>query len=296
MLAENLEISRFVHGYWRLNDWNLGKDQCLNLIKETLAMGITTFDHADIYGSYTCEKLFGETLKLEPGLRKEIEIITKCGIVLKSPNRPLNNGHHYNTSKSHIIKSAEISLKNFGTDYIDLLLIHRPDPFMDPHEVAEAFSDLKKSGKVRNFGVSNFLPHQYQMLQSYMDEKLITNQVEISAWNLENMENGVLDFALEKRIKPMAWSPLGGGYIFKSNEEKALRLRKTLEEIKMELGAKKIDQVMYAWLLSHPGGIIPIIGSGNLGRVELACESIDYKLTRAQWFRIYDASRGREVD
>lgn len=251
-LGNDLEVSRLVHGYWRLNDWNLSDRECLDLIKKTMDLGITTFDHADIYGSYTCEELFGRALALEPSIRDRMEIITKCGITFKSPNRPENDGHYYNTSKDHIIRSAERSLKNFGTDHLDLLLIHRPDFFMDPEEVASAFSELKKSGKVKNFGVSNFLPHHFDMLQSYVDEKLITNQVELSPWNVKHFEDGVMDSALKHRIKPMAWSPLGGGNIFTSEDEKAVRLRKALDEVREETGAEGIDQVIYAWLLAHP--------------------------------------------
>jgi len=295
-LGSNLEISKIVHGYWRLNEWKLKDSQCLDLIKKTLDLGITTFDHADIYGNYTCEELFGRALALDPSLRNRMEIITKCGITFKSENRPENDGHYYNTSRDHIIKSAEKSLKNFKTDYIDLLLIHRPDFLMDPEEVASAFSQLKKDGKVKNFGVSNFHPHQFDMLQSYVDEELVTNQVELSPWNVENFENGVIDSALKNRIKPMAWSPLGGGEIFTSKTEKALRLRKTLEEVRLEIGAEGIDQVIYAWLLAHPSGIVPVVGTGNLKRVEGAWKALDYRLNRRQWFKILDASRGREVD
>ena len=295
-LGSNLEISKIVHGYWRLNEWKLKDSQCLDLIKKTLDLGITTFDHADIYGNYTCEELFGRALALDPSLRNRMEIITKCGITFKSENRPENDGHYYNTSRDHIIRSAEKSLKNFKTDYIDLLLIHRPDFLMDPEEVASAFSQLKKDGKVKNFGVSNFHPHQFDMLQSYVDEELVTNQVELSPWNVENFENGVIDSALKNRIKPMAWSPLGGGEIFTSKTEKALRLRKTLEEVRLEIGAEGIDQVIYAWLLTHPASIVPVVGTGNLKRVENAWQALDSRLNRRQWFKILDASRGREVD
>ncbi len=295
-LGIDFEISRVVHGYWRLNDWKLTDSQCLDLIKRSMEVGVTTFDHADIYGNYTCEELFGKALALDPSLRDEMEIITKCGITFKSENRPENDGHYYNTSREHIISSAERSLKNFGTDYIDLLLIHRPDFLMNPEEVASAFSQLKREGKVKNFGVSNFLPHQFDMLQSYVDEKLVTNQVELSPWNVENFENGVMDSALKNRIKPMAWSPLGGGEIFRSQSLKAIRLREALEEVRAEIGADGIDQVIYAWLLTHPAGIIPVVGTGNFNRIKGAVKALDYHLNRRQWFKILDASRGREVD
>ena len=295
-LGKNLEVSKIIHGYWRMNEWKLGDRESLDLIKKTIDLGVTTFDHADIYGDYTCEELFGRALSLDSSIRGKMEIITKCGITFKSENRPENDGHYYNTSRDHIIKSAERSLRNLRTDYIDLLLIHRPDFLMDPEEVASAFSQLKKDGKVKNFGVSNFQPHHFDMLQSYVDDRLVTNQVELSPWNVENFESGVVDSALKNRIKPMAWSPLGGGKVFTSESEKALRLRRVLEEVREEIGAEGIDQVIYAWLLTHPAGIIPIVGTGNFKRVEGAWKALDYQLNRRQWFKILDATRGREVD
>ncbi len=295
-LGRDLEISKVVHGHWRLDTWKLSDRELLDFIKRSMEIGVTTFDHADIYRSYTCEELFGRALALDPSLRGEMEIITKCGITFKSEMRPGNDGHYYDTSRGHIISSVESSLKNFGTDHIDLLLIHRPDFLMDPEEVASAFSHLKREGKVKNFGVSNFLPHHFDMLQSYVDEKLVTNQVELSPWNVENFENGTVDSALKNRIKPMAWSPLGGGKIFKSQSLKAIRLREALEEVRAEIDADGIDQVIYAWLLTHPAGIIPVVGTGNFSRLKGALKAHDLLLNRRQWFKILDATRGREVD
>lgn len=213
-MTEDLSFSRIIHGLWRLADWNQSKEDTLSLIQYNIENGITTFDHADIYGSYTCEALFGEALNLQPSTREKMEIVTKCGIVLPSDNRPEHKTHHYNTSKKHILTSVENSLQNLKTDYIDLLLVHRPDPFMNGEEVAEAFTQLKDEGKVRHFGVSNFKNHQWNMLQSYLPFPLITNQIELSAYNLENFEDGTLNLCQEKRVAPMAWSPLAGGAIF----------------------------------------------------------------------------------
>ena len=294
-LARDLSFSRIIHGYWRLADWKKSKEETLSIIEYCLELGITTFDHADIYGSYTCEALFGEALALKPSLREKMEIVTKCGIVLPSPNRPEHLSHHYNTSKEHIIRSVDQSLKNFQTDYIDVLLIHRPDPFMDPEQTAEAFEELKKAGKVRYFGVSNFKDHQFEMLESYLKESLITNQLELSAYNLENFEDGTLNFCLKKRIPPMAWSPLGGGAIFSSQKEKAVRMRKTLTKIAKEIQAESIDEVMYAWLLNHPAKIMPIVGSGKKERIQKAVRSLNYSLTHDQWFEILHSSMGHEV-
>ena len=294
-LTEDLSFSRIIHGLWRLSDWNMSNEEVLKLIEDCLEAGITTFDHADIYGNYTCEKKFGDALALRPELRKQMEIVTKCGIKLVSDNRPEHSIKSYDTSKEHILASVNKSLENFQTDYIDVLLIHRPDPYMDPVQVAEAFTQLKKEGKVRYFGVSNFKRSQFKMLQSYLDFPLITNQIELSACNLENFEDGTLDLCQEERIAPMAWSPLAGGSIFSADDERAESLRDKLEKIALEIGAKGIDEVLYAWLISHPANIMPIVGSGKMSRIESAICSLDLTLTRDQWFDILQAAMGREI-
>ncbi|MGG1632262.1 aldo/keto reductase [Rossellomorea sp. NRS-1567] len=294
-MTEDLSFSRIIHGLWRLADWNQSKEDTLSLIQHNIENGITTFDHADIYGSYTCEALFGEALNLQPSLRAKMEIVTKCGIVLPSDNRPEHKTHHYNTSKKHILASVENSLQNLKTDYIDLLLIHRPDPFMNGEEVAEAFTQLKEEGKVRHFGVSNFKDHQWNMLQSYLPFPLITNQIELSAYNLENFEDGTLNLCQEKRVAPMAWSPLAGGAIFRGKDEKAVRLQHTLKKVQEVTGAKGIDEVLYAWLLNHPANIMPIVGSGKKERIQHAIDSMSITLNHDQWFEILQTSMGHDV-
>lgn len=294
-IKDDLEFSRIVHGYWRLMDWNLSSNELSNLIEEAYNLGITTVDHADIYGNFCCEEKFGEALSLNKGLREKLQIVTKCGIKFPSVNRPENKSHCYDTSKEYIIKSAERSLKNFNTDYLDVLLIHRVDALLNPEEVAEAFHKLKNDGKVRYFGVSNFLPSQFNMLNSYLDNELVTNQVEISPLCLNAFEDGTLDLMLEKRVKPMAWSPLAGGRIFKGSEDRALRVRNVLNKIKEEVGARDIDEVAYAWLLMHPSKIMPIVGSGKLDRIKSAVRATEILLTRDQWFEIYVASRGVDI-
>lgn len=295
ILKNDLEFSRIVHGYWRLIDWNISNDDLVKLIEEVYDLGITTVDHADIYGNFRCEEKFGEALKLKKGLREKLQIVTKCGIKFPSENRPENKSHCYDTSKEHIIKSAERSLKNFNTDYLDVLLIHRVDALLNPEEVAEAFNKLQNDGKVRYFGVSNFLPSQFNMLNSYLDNKLITNQVEISPLCLNAFEDGTLDLMLEKRVKPMAWSPLAGGRLFRDNDERSLRVKKVLNKIKEEVYAKDIDELAYAWLLMHPSKIMPIVGSGKIERIKSAIRATEIKLTRDQWFEIYVASRGVDI-
>jgi predicted oxidoreductase len=294
-IAEDMTYSRIIHGMWRLADWKQSKEETLDLIQHNLNQGITTFDHADIYGSYTCENLFGEALSLQPSLRVQMEIVTKCGIVLPSKNRPEHKTHHYNTSEKHIFTSVENSLKNLKTDYIDTLLIHRPDPFMDGEAVASAFTKLKEEGKVRHFGVSNFKNHQWNMLQSFLPFPLVMNQLELSAYNLENFDDGTLNLCQEERVAPMAWSPLAGGKVFTSNDDKAVRLRDTLSKVKEEIGAEGIDQVLYAWLLTHPAKIMPIVGTGKKVRIDSAITALNLKLNHDQWFEILQSSMGHDV-
>ncbi|MDZ5473970.1 aldo/keto reductase [Bacillus sp. 31A1R] len=294
-LTEDLSFSKIVHGLWRLSEWNMSKEQILRFIEECLELGITTFDHADIYGNYTCEELFGEALALKPSLRGQMEIVTKCGIKLLSDKYPEHEVKYYDTSKDHINKSVENSLRKLQTDYIDVLLIHRPDVYMNPEEVAETFIQLKDEGKVRNFGVSNFTPSQFNMLSSYLPFPLVTNQVEISVGHIDTFLDGTIEQCLEKRVAPMAWSPLAGGNIFNGIDEKSTRILKALKEVAQEIGVTELDQLMFAWLLNHPARIIPIAGSGKIERIKSAAHAVNITLTRQQWFKIWIASLGKEV-
>ena len=294
-LVKGLSFSKIIHGWWRAENWNNSSEENLRLIEECLKLGITTFDHADIYSGGICEELFGKVLSLKPELRNRIEIVTKCGITFIHPNMPKNNGHYYDTSYEHIMYTVNKSLKGLQTDYIDLLLIHRPDIFMNPLEVKKAFEELKSTGKVRHFGVSNFTPSQFEMLQSYLDFPLVTNQLELSVVSLDNFDNGSIENAMKHRIKPMAWSPLNGGKLFSESSEKYIRLRKALEEVQLETGASSISEIAYAWLCCHPSGIMPITGSKDINRIIEAKNALNIKLNRKQWFKILDANRGYEV-
>lgn len=285
------EFSRFVMGYWRLMDWNMSAQQLVSFIEEHLDLGITTVDHADIYGGYQCEAAFGEAMKLSPALRQRMEIVTKCGIATTA--KPEHALGHYITDRDHIIRSAEQSLAHLATDYLDLLLIHRPDPLMDADEVAEAFLALHQSGKVRHFGVSNFTPAQFALLQSRLPFTLATNQVEISPVHQPLLLDGTLDQLQQLRIRPMAWSCLGGGRLF--NDEAFQPLRDELAQVAQELNAETIEQVVYAWILRLPSQPLPIIGSGKIERVRAALAAEQLQMTRQQWFRIRKAALGYDV-
>ncbi|MFA3779113.1 aldo/keto reductase family oxidoreductase [Yersinia sp. 1652 StPb PI] len=285
------EFSRMICGYWRLMEWGMTPEQLLVFIEQHIELGITTADHADIYGGYQCEQAFGQALRLKPSLRDQLELVSKCGIATTA--KPEHALGHYITDSLHIIASAEQSLAHLHTDYLDLLLIHRPDPLMDADEVAEAFTQLHKSGKVKYFGVSNFTPAQFNLLQSRLPFSLVTNQVEISPLHQPAIVDGTLDACQQLRIKPMAWSCLGGGRLFSDPEYQALR--DELQAVADEIGAASIEQVVYAWVLRLPSAPLPIIGSGKIERVKAAWASLSLTMTRQQWFRIRRAALGYDV-
>ncbi|MBN2184416.1 MAG: aldo/keto reductase [Candidatus Krumholzibacteriota bacterium] len=289
------EVSRIVLGMMRSMSWNLSPSGLLDMITRSIENGISTFDHADIYGDHSCEEFFGKAVSSAPSLRSRIQIITKCGIMLVSEKNPGCRLKHYDTSKSHIIRSAENSLKRLGTDYIDILLIHRPDPLIDVDAVAEAFASLRKSGKVLHFGVSNFSPSKYRLLSSRMDIPLVTNQVECSVLHLDPFEDGTLDSCVINGVHPMAWAPLGGGELFRETSPRAELVRGALEEIGKSHGNLPIDMVALAWLIRHPAGIVPVIGTGNIDRTRKAVKAVDLEISREEWFQVWTASKGAPV-
>lgn len=288
-------FSRLVPGLMRLASWGFSPAERLDWIMACLEMGMTTFDHADIYGDYTSEVLFGEALALQPAVRQRMQLVTKCGIKLVSANRPDHRVKHYDTSQAHILASVENSLRALHTDYIDLLLIHRPDALMDADEVAEAFVKLKAAGRVLHFGVSNFKPWQFDLLASRLPFTLVTNQVELSVMALEVLHDGTLDQCQRLRLSPMIWSPLAGGQIFSGGGERAGRVRAALAEVGQECGGATADQVALAWILHHPARPVPVLGSGRLERLRQAAGAVDLMLTREQWYAIWRASAGTDV-
>ncbi|KXK25579.1 MAG: aldo/keto reductase [Bacteroidetes bacterium OLB12] len=275
-------FSRIISGVWR---WRLAPEAVERLIQTSLDEGITTFDHADIYGDHSNEEIFGETLRKQPALRNKMELVTKCGIKFPSDKRPKTWVKHYDTSKEHIIWSAENSLKMLHTDRIDLLLIHRPDPLLNPQEVAEAFSQLKQQGKVLNFGVSNFTRPQFYMLQNFLPMPLVTNQIEISLARVEPLFNGDVDLLMEQQASPMAWSPLAGGNLTGERElfHKATRYQASYSQLSL------------AWLLKHPSNIFPVIGTTKPERIKEAAQALTIKLDRQDWFEMLRVATGKDV-
>ena len=290
-ISSSLTMSRLVYGMWRLgDDQDTSPEHVRNKISSCLHQGITSFDQADIYGGYEAEEILGNALK-GSHLRKEMEIVTKCDIVAPVGRYKSARVKYYDTSRDHILKSVDASLKLMGIDYIDLLLLHRPDPFMDHFETGAALDEIIASGKVRNVGVSNFKPWDWNLLQTGMKNKLVTNQIELSVLAHEGFTNGDVAFHQSINTPIMAWSPLGGGDLFlKSNKKIVNHLFRIGKAFGVEPGA-----VAIAWLLAHPANILPVLGTNSLDRIEKISKALEVKLDRQTWFEIYTAALGGEV-
>ncbi len=278
------ELSRIVLGAWRWKD--VTADVVDRLVKTALDAGITAFDHADVYGDYSNEAHFGTVLGRQKGLRSSIQLITKCGIKLISSKWPSTWIKHYDTTRDHILASVDTSLKNLRTDYIDLLLIHRPDPLMDPEEVSETFGILKQNGKVLHFGVSNFTSTQFELLQQNLPFPLVTDQIQLSLTRTDPLFDGSVDVLMKHGACPMAWSPLGGGAIPEASNP--------LWKKKEKYGASEV-QMALAWLLKHPAGLFPVIGTTQPLRIIESAKSVDIKLERQDWFEMLRIAVGHDV-
>ncbi len=278
----------------KLGTWgaNYNQKELEAFIDGCLDLGVNAFDHADIYGGHTTEEEFGNVIASRPDLKNKVNITTKCGIAYPSDNRPAIGMKHYNSTKSYISKSIDLALQNLKVDKIDTFLIHRPDFLMNFEEIAEAISEAKQKGKIIHFGVSNFLIHQLEILTEYVE--VTTNQIETSLTHLAPFEDGRLNQLLHKKIQPAAWSPLGGGQIFDGEEEQFVRIRKTLDELGEKYSAGH-DQLLLAFLRKHPAGIIPVLGTSKVSRVQTALEAMKIELTHEDWYKLWTASKGQKI-
>jgi len=304
----NLRASRLAYGGWRIaGTWDPAQ---VTPEKETVGRaavlaayeaGYTLFDLADIYCDGVCERIFGQVLKATPGMRSRIVVATKCGIRKKGDPNP-DSPYRYDFSAQHIQRTCEASLQRLGLDTIDLYLLHRPDFLGDPAEVAEAFSRLKQAGKAREFGVSNFRPSQVTALQKACPMPIVVNQVEISLARLDCFHDGTLDQCLAERITPQAWSPLDGGRLVEAgpvdlrtpDHAERLHVREVLDLITRERGVSR-QVVALAWLLKHPSGIAPIVGSIQPERIRDAATAAQLDLTRDEWYRLFEAALGQRL-
>ncbi len=285
-------LSRIVAGMMRLPSWGLSTAALVHWLEEAMALGITSFDHADIYGGYSVEALFGQALAAAPGLRQRMQIVSKCGIKLVTATRPAHRINSYDSSRAHVVASVEASLRALRTGHIDLLLLHRPDLLMQPDELADTFSVLKAAGKVLNFGVSNHTPTQLLML--HKRHTLMAHQIEFSPLQMGALADGTLEQCLDLGLTPMVWSPLGGGRLFNSEDAQAQRVRTLLAELAAQHGVS-VATLAYAWLLRHPARPVPVTGSGRLQALQEAVAAQNLVLTAEDWYRVWQASMGHGV-
>jgi predicted oxidoreductase len=281
-----------VAGLWQMHTWGQDVPARVRWIEQVLELGIDTFDHADLYGGYTVESLFGEALAAAPGLRARLRLVTKCGIRLAHRSQPGVALNHYDSSAEHIRASVRHSLQALRTDRIDLLLIHRPDWLAHPDEVAEAFTRLRAAGEVRAFGVSNHTAAQFAALHRRVP--LATNQIEFSPLQMQALADGTLEQAADLGLPPMAWSPLARGRLFTAGDEQAQRVRAALGGIAAEHGCSLATAAL-AWVMRHPSRPVPITGSGRLEALAEAVAATRITLSRQAWTAVWRASMGREV-
>lgn len=274
---------------WGVWHANYTTAQMAALMHACLENGITSFDHADIYGGYTTEAEFGAAFAQSGIARENIQLISKCGIQHTVGSRP-NKVKHYDYSKEYIIWSAENSLKFLQTDYLDLLLLHRPSPLMHPDEIAEAIEKLKAEGKIKSFGLSNFTNSQTDLIRSKTE--VAFNQIEFSATHYQPMLDGSLDYMTVNNIRPMAWSPVGS--VFKVDNEQSQRLKKLLLTLIEKYNAPA-DLILLAWILRHPAGIIPVSGSCSEERLKKQVMAAEVQLEPEDWFAIWTESMGEKV-
>lgn len=297
-LPNGRTLSQMAYGVWRLSEAeDTSVSANLARIDACLAQGITTFDHADIYGDYRCEALFGEAIKARPALRQQIEIVTKTDIMLLSSKWPGTRVKHYDTSSAHVTASVDRSLQRIGVDVIDLLLIHRPDPLCDATALGACLDGLIDSGKVRGVGVSNFMPWDVDLLQACMKHRLQTNQIELSLLHTAPFINGQLAHAQQHRMPVMAWSPLGGGRLHNQAAQTgtaAARLAPKLTALAQASGTDTTAVAM-AWLMHHPVGVLPVMGSNQLDRISAFAQALKVPMDRQTWYELYELANGHEV-
>lgn len=291
------EFSRLVFGTWRVLDDKASASpaQLLERLKLCADLGITTIDTAEIYGIYRVEEAIGEAFKVDPALRSKFEVITKCGIYIPCDFHPERKVAHYNVTAARIVKSAEKSLRLMGIDHIDLLLVHRPDWLTSADETAEGLNKLLKDGKIRSAGVSNYNVHQFDLLNSRMDQPLVTNQVEFSLLSVDAIYDGTLDQCQRLRVRPMAWSPLGGGRLFNLELDAAKRLHAKAADLALKYDGASIEQLAHAWVLAHPSQPLSVIGTTKLDRLRDTAKADMIKLEREDWYALWEAAQGRSI-
>ena len=290
-LSENLSLSGVVQGFWRLTNWNWSAQELAAFMNACIDRGVTSFDTAEVYGGKMCEKQIGEAFAYDPSLRSRIELVSKTGIRASMVNG--SRFIHYDTTYDRVTAACRESLERLNTDHLDLYLIHREDPCLDPWETGRALLDLKKDGLVREIGVSNFDPFKFDALNKAVDGQLVTNQIEWNPLCFEHFNSGMMDYLTVNRIHPMIWSPLAGGRLFREEDEMSRKAMAKIREIAQRHNVEPAV-IVFAWILYHPVGAMPISGSNKLERLDLAIQALDLKLEHHEWYELYIAS-GQQV-
>jgi predicted oxidoreductase len=278
-----------VYGFYRWKEPELSQYKMERIIDLCLELGINTFDHADIYGGYQCEEMFGEIIKSKRIKREDIVLFSKCGINLPHSSRPDIRIKYYDTSKEHILESVENSLRNLRTDYIDIFLLNALDPLSNLEETAFALQKLREAGKVKNIGVVNFSVFQHQLLSSYLRIPIVTNHIELNLLNTTAFDNGQIDYLKQKYMRPLATAPLAEGNIANSIEKRPLLIRRKLEELSPKYNAH-VESIAVAWVVKL--GALPLIGTMDEQRIRNIAAAFDIDLDRQDWYELYEASRG----
>ena len=290
------EVSALAYGAWRLAEDPAGSSvaRIRQKIDTCLENGITTFDHADIYGEYTCEGLFGRALAETGAPRDSMEIVTKCGINVPGVNRPGVRVNHYDATAEAITRCVDRSLRELRTDRIDILLIHRPDWLTSAEETARGLVAVVESGKVRSVGVSNYSTHQFALLARFLGRAPVTNQVEVSLLRMDAIYDGTLDQCQAADVHPMAWSPLGGGRMFSGRQEDAVRTRKALERISRDYGVSA-EALAVAWVAALPSRPQVVLGTNQPERIRAALRGMQINIERQHWYELWEAAQGRSI-
>lgn len=291
-------VSRLAYGGWRLDGpeghpLDDGGVVGIRAVLTAADAGYTIFDLADIYGGGESERIFGRALQERPGLRRQVRVVSKCSIRRSGDSGP-TAPYRYDASAEYIIRSVEGSLTRMGLSELDVLLLHRPDYLLQPEEVARAFEHLRQSGKVWEFGVSNFRPSQVTALQRACSRPLVTHQVQISLAYREGLDDGILDQCLIEHLTPMAWSPLARGELLLDEVPGVPKLGPVLKSVAKEMGVTPAI-VAIAWLLRHPASILPVVGTVRPERIVSLATALECSLNRETWYRLLEAARGSRL-
>lgn len=289
------EFSRMVYGTWRLLANQPSAQEVNRRLHTCVELGITTLDTAEIYGRYKVEETLGAALALSPGLRDQLEIVTKAGIYVPNAYHPERRTAHYNASGARLMKSLDKSLRLLGTDHVDLFLVHRPDWLTRADDTAAGLNELLRSGKIKAAGVSNYSVSQFELLNGLMAQPLVTNQIEFNLLHMDSLVDGTLHQCEKLGILPMAWSPLAGGRLLDPGNPAAARLAAAAQAMTSRTNGASLEQLAYAWIMAHPSRPLPIIGTNKLERIQSAAKAVDIVLEREDWYALWEAAQGRKI-